>query len=99
MKKIKLIPYEEIEAELMKDPAFVKRYHALDAEFALIQQSIDLRIKKEMTQKQLAEKIKTKQSAISRFEAGKGSGGHSIEFLTKIAHALDCKLEIKFTSK
>jgi ribosome-binding protein aMBF1 (putative translation factor) len=99
MKKIQLIPFEEIEARLMKDPEFVKEYHALDEEFALIRQAIERRIKKEMTQKQLAEKLKTKQSAVSRFESGKSRKEHSISFLRKVANALDCELEIKFVPK
>jgi ribosome-binding protein aMBF1 (putative translation factor) len=98
-KPIKLIPFEEMHAKSMKDLEFAKEYHALDAKFALIQQSIDRRIKKEMTQKQLAEKLKTKQSSISRFESGKGSQDHSITFLRKVAHALDCELEIKFVPR
>jgi transcriptional regulator with XRE-family HTH domain len=45
-----------------------------------------------MTQKDLAERAKTRQSNISRFE----SGGYnpSVEFLQKIAGALDKQLEI-----
>ena len=92
--KTKLIPYKEIRAKWFKDPKFVKAYHALDEEFALIRQVLDQRIRKDITQKELAEKMGTRQSAISRIEAG--NANPSIGFLKKMAKALDCRLEIKF---
>ncbi|MDR1588787.1 MAG: helix-turn-helix transcriptional regulator, partial [Oscillospiraceae bacterium] len=60
--------------------------------YALIKDVISARIEKHMTQKDLAERAKTRQSNISRFE----SGGYnpSVEFLQKIAGALDKQLEI-----
>jgi DNA-binding XRE family transcriptional regulator len=45
-------------------------------------------------QKELAEKVGTKQSAISRLE--NGSYNPSIEFLSKIAHALGKEIQVKF---
>ena len=45
-------------------------------------------------QKELAEKIGTKQSAISRLE--NGDYNPSVELLSKIAEALDKELVIKF---
>lgn len=47
-----------------------------------------------MTQKQLAEKIGTRQSAISRLESG--NANPSIQFLQKVASALDTKLIVSF---
>jgi|GEM_PF-2363995 len=50
-----------------------------------------------MSQAELAKEIETKQSVISRYE-DPTYGRHSIEALTKIAHAFKCALSIKFIS-
>jgi ribosome-binding protein aMBF1 (putative translation factor) len=49
-----------------------------------------------LTQKQLADKVGTRQSVISRLEDA-DYRGHSLEMLRRIAEALDYRLEIRFT--
>lgn len=49
---------------------------------------------RELSQKQLAEKIKTTQTAITRWE-DPCYGRHSIPSLIKIAHAFDCALMVR----
>jgi len=49
-----------------------------------------------LTQKQLADKVGTRQSVISRLEDA-DYRGHSLEMLRRIAEALDHQLEIHFT--
>lgn len=63
-------------------------------EFSIIEQVIKKRLDKGLTQKQLAEKIGTKQSAIARLEAG--SINPSVAFLAKVAKALGGKLQVSF---
>lgn len=48
-----------------------------------------------LTQKQLADKVGTRQSVISRLEDA-DYRGHSLEMLRRIAEALDYRLEIRF---
>ena len=55
----------------------------------------DMRKKAGLTQQELADKIGTKKSSISRLEDA-NYGGHSISMLLKIAIAVDSRLEIKF---
>jgi ribosome-binding protein aMBF1 (putative translation factor) len=55
----------------------------------------DLRKKAGLTQRQLAEKIGTQQSVISDLEAADYTG-HSLAMLTRIAEALDKRVEIRF---
>jgi len=55
---------------------------------------IDARIKKDLTQKELAEKLGTTQSAISRLE--KGNVSPTVAFLKRLADALDSRLDIRF---
>lgn len=81
---------DRLEAELLKDPEFKAEYDALEPEYELIRQIISARTEKKMTQKQLAEKIGTKQSNIARLESG--NYNPSFLFLQKVAGALDKKL-------
>ncbi|MBT4124347.1 MAG: helix-turn-helix transcriptional regulator [Candidatus Pacebacteria bacterium] len=94
MKKQKHITFEEFEKELLKDPEFKKEYDLLEPEFAIIEAILKKRIESGLSQKQLAEKIGTKQSAISRIE--NGNANPSLKFLQKIAKGLDTKLKISF---
>ena len=55
---------------------------------------MELKGHKDLTQKELADKIGTRQSAISRLENDDYTP--SVEFLDKVAKALDKKLEIRF---
>jgi|SRR3989344_5244500 len=86
--------FEVWEKEALKDPAFKAEYDKLEPEFAVIKAILDARVKKHMTQEQLAKKIGTKQSAIARIESG--SANPSIGFLQKLAEALGKKLVIQF---
>lgn len=81
---------EKLETELLKNPVFKAEYEALEPEYELIKQIISARAEKKMTQKQLAEKIGTKQSNIARLESG--NYNPSYQFLQKVAGALDKKL-------
>ena len=65
--------------EQLKDPEFKAEYDKIQPEFAVIRALIDARIKKDLTQKKLAAKMKTKQSVISRLESGRGNP--SLSFL------------------
>lgn len=56
--------------EQLEDTEFLKKYKALEPEYEILKQIIKSRIKQNMTQKQLAEKIGIKQSNISCLENG-----------------------------
>lgn len=84
--------------EQMKDPAFKKVWHDLDAEIELLDSMIKAREKAGITQEELAKKIGTKQPALSRLECG-GFKKATVETLKKIADALDAKLVIKLQAK
>jgi transcriptional regulator with XRE-family HTH domain len=74
----------------MKDPEFVKEYHKLDDEFALLEMILQARLEAKLTQAQLAKKTGMKQAAIARLESGKASP--SFKTLNRIAKALDKKI-------
>jgi ribosome-binding protein aMBF1 (putative translation factor) len=79
-------------AALAEKPELLKEYEALAPQYNIIDAVVSARIERQMTQAELAERAETKQSNISRFESG--SYNPSVEFLQKIAGALDKHLEI-----
>jgi ribosome-binding protein aMBF1 (putative translation factor) len=93
----KLKSFDEFHREQMKDPEFRRAYLALKPEYDLIKIIIRKRINGELTQKQLAKKLGTKQSAISRFESGRGNP--TVLFLYNIADALGIELKISIVKK
>lgn len=86
--------WEDLEKRLLADPEVKGEYDRLQPRYVLISQLIKARIKKGISQKELAEKIGTKQSAIARFESG--NVNPSLEFLQKIALAMGRRLSIQF---
>ncbi|MFI5205475.1 MAG: multiprotein-bridging factor 1 family protein, partial [Candidatus Paceibacterales bacterium] len=62
---------------------------------ALIEAIIKKRLENKLTQAQLAKKLGTKQSAISRLE--QGSYNPSLKFLKKVSAALNAKLQISIS--
>ncbi|MBU0569906.1 helix-turn-helix domain-containing protein [Patescibacteria group bacterium] len=79
--------------ELLGNKKIADEYKKLEPRYQLISQLIEARIKKGITQAQLARKTGTKQSAIARMESGRAN--LSISFLEKITQALDSKLVIQ----
>lgn len=91
---MKFIRFQDHLKEALKDPKFKAEYDRLGPEYELISSVIAKRIEKKMTQKELARKMGTKQSAISRLESG--NANPSFTFLQKVADALGTKLQIRF---
>jgi len=86
--------WEDFKNELLKNPEIKKEYDKLGPKYALISAMISARAKKQFTQKELATKLKTKQSAIARLESGRANPTYN--FLQKIAKATDTTLELRY---
>lgn len=84
--------YTNIKRQLLEDKEIRKAYDKISPEFDLAQAIIEKRIEKGLTQAELARKIKTKQSAISRLESG--TYNPSLAFLEKVAKALDARVAV-----
>lgn len=84
--------YKSLKAHLLKNRTVRKHYDELEPEFAVIQLLIQQRLKHGLSQDELAQKIGTKQSAISRFESG--TYNPTLSFLNKVADALNVKMKI-----
>ncbi|MEK7626936.1 MAG: helix-turn-helix transcriptional regulator [Patescibacteria group bacterium] len=84
--------YKELKRKILKDEKVKKAYNELGPQFEIIRMVMEKRIKKGITQKELAQMIGTKQSAISRFESGEYNP--TILFLDKLVDALGAKIKI-----
>lgn len=85
--------WQDIKKEILNDKQTKKIYDDLAVEYQIIGDMVRLRNKKKITQKELAEKIGTTQSALSRFEMGEVNP--SLDFLKKVAGALGTKLVVR----
>lgn len=83
-----------LKENLENDPEFKEIWENNAQKRELVKTIIALRIKEHLTQEDLAEKMGTQQSAISRLESGKYNP--SVDFLFRIAKALNRKVEINF---
>ena len=83
-----------LEENLENDPEFKEIWEKNAQKRELVKSIIALRVKEHLTQEGLAEKMGTRQSAISRLE--NGNYNPSVDFLYRIAKALNRKVEINF---
>jgi ribosome-binding protein aMBF1 (putative translation factor) len=77
------------------DPARIESFEEELVNSELSRKIHDLRTGAGLTQKQLADRVGTTASVISRLEAADYQG-HSLAMLRRIAAALDKKVEIRF---
>jgi len=92
--KVKTIPYKEVFAKYHNDPEYQAAYDALDDEFVMVKELIKVRDRAKLTQAEIAERMKTTQSAVARLE----SGAHraSLSSLRRYAEATGHRLLISF---
>lgn len=86
--------YRDLKNRLLKNKNIKKGYESLRPEYEMLDKIISLRIKSKLTQKELANKLNTKQSAISRLE--RGMINPTITFLNKLASVFGKKLVVEF---
>jgi len=84
----------DLHAKWMKDEEYRKEYDALEVEFSLAKAIIETRSRAGLTQKELAARMATSQSAIARLEAGRTfPSGKTLE---RFAEATGTSLRIRF---
>lgn len=80
---------------LLKDPMVKKALKEIEPEYQIARALIRARIEKNLTQKQLAVKLGTKQSVLSRVENAKTTP--TVSFLKRLAGVLNMNLQIEFS--
>jgi|SRR3989338_1356850 len=89
-----LTKWSDFEKKLLKNKQFARLTKKTEHEYQIARSLIEIRLRKNITQKELAEKAHTKQPVISRLETG--AVKPSISLLERIALALDSTLDIRF---
>ena len=84
--------FSEIKDILMKDTEFKEEYERLKPRYDVVSQIIEERSKQNITQEELAFRVGTQKSNISRLESG--TYNPSLDFLTKIAQSLGKEVQI-----
>ncbi len=87
------VSFETVKAGLMKDEAFQKEYERLRPRYEAIEQIIKARKEQHITQSELAKRVGTQKSNISRLESG--SYNPSLDFLIKVVHCLGKEVKIQ----
>ncbi len=93
-KGYKVYTFEEDLKKRLKNPIFRKEWEDSEVENQLARKLIEVRLKRNMSQRDLAAKADTTQAVISRIEAM--NSNPSIGLLKRLAEALGTKLKIGF---
>ncbi len=83
---------KDLHKQSMSDPKYRAAYDALEDEFTLAGELIRARTRAGLTQAEVAKRMGTRQSAISRIEAGRNV---SVEKLRGYAEAVGGQLKIQ----
>jgi transcriptional regulator with XRE-family HTH domain len=86
--------WETHKKQLLKSRKFKRALKETELEYKVARAIILARTKNKLTQKELAKKMGTRQSVISRVENAKTTP--TLSFLKRLASVMDTELEIKF---
>ena len=88
--------FKDFKKKALKDKGVAKEYEALKTEYALREQLIKMRQAAGLTQEQIAERMGTKKTSISRLESVSAAHSPRLETLAKYAEAAGFELDIRF---
>jgi ribosome-binding protein aMBF1 (putative translation factor) len=86
---------DDLHGRWSADPAYRAAHAALEEEFAIAEALIEARARAGLSQAELAERMRTTQSAVARMESGRHMP--STRSLQRYAHAVGAKLNIALT--
>lgn len=86
--------FRELLNEQLKDPGFEKEWNEIQPEMDVIRAMVDMRIKQNLTQKELASRTGIDQADISKLE--NGTKNPSLKLLKKLAAGMGMQLKIEF---
>ena len=86
------ISFEEMKSDMLKNEEFKIEYEKLKPRYEAIEQIIRARKEQNITQAELAKRVGTQKSNISRLESG--NYNPSLDFLVKIAESLGKKISV-----
>jgi len=88
--------HAELKAQALSNPETLVAYESM-VEFSILRQMLAAREKAGLSQAQVASRMGTKATAITRLESSLSSGKHSPSLITlrRYAQAVGCELEVK----
>lgn len=86
--------FRELLNEQLKNPEFEKEWNEIQPEMDVIRAMVDMRIKQNLTQKELASRTGIDQADISKLE--NGTKNPSLKLLKKLAAGMGMQLKIEF---
>jgi len=86
--------WEEFEKKLFKQPGFKEAQEETRLEYEIARALIKARLEKGLSQAEVAKRMNTKQSVISRAENARTMP--SLAFLKRLAIVLDASLQVQF---
>ena len=87
------ISFEQMKTDMIKDEEFRVEYEKLQPRYEAVAQIIAARKEQNMTQAELAKRVGTQKSNISRLESG--NYNPSLDFLSKVAESLGKSLKVQ----
>ncbi len=90
---MKRIAFKKVHNDLMKNSRYRKAYKDLEPKYKIISAMIRARLEEGLTQKEIAERMKTSQSAIARLEGGEVPP--TTDTIIRYAEALGRKLVLE----
>ncbi len=89
-------PWSESRAKLLSDPEVRAAYDALELEYTLIRELIDLRLKRGLSQRELAKRAGMQQPTRARVESGKTA---SLRTRRRVADALNADVRVSIVPR
>jgi transcriptional regulator with XRE-family HTH domain len=89
--------HAELKAKTLSNPETLAAYESMDVEFSLLRQMLAAREKAGLSQAQVARRMVTKATAITRLESSLSNGKHSPSLITlrRYAQTVGCELEVQ----
>jgi ribosome-binding protein aMBF1 (putative translation factor) len=90
------IPFDEIKRRALMDPEVKAEYDRIGPEFEIAAELIRARVRAGLSQAQLAERMKTSQSAVARLESGQTLP--STKTLLRFAEATGSRVQVRLSA-
>ena len=87
--------HKELIEKMRSQPKYKEKYDDAAPEFELLRKMLEARKRAGLTQEQVAEKMGTKATAITRLESASSEHSPKVETLRKYAEAVGCRLNIE----
>ena len=92
-----MVTFEEFRKKALSNPEVKEEYENLKPIFEIKKQLLQARLKKGLTQEEVAKRMKTSKSNISRLESLSNNYVPNLMTLIKYADALGCKIDFRIT--